>query len=129
MKGPTCQLSTGFAVTVLLLSGLSTAWGSLPGDEHWDSQFGPVGASDQLYAAAVAGGKVYVGGWLTAAGNTKANFVAGYDGTNWFRLNNGVSGGFNTTLIFALAGDGTNLYAGELERAGCASGRFRCGSP
>src|SRR5207302_6414779 len=113
MNHATRQLSARFAVTVLsLLSGLFTVFASAPGDEHWDNQFGPVGASDQLWAAAAVGGKVYVGGLLTAAGNTKANFIAGYDGTNWFPLNNGVSGGLNTTYIFALASDGTNVYAG-----------------
>src|SRR5439155_23631546 len=65
-----------------------------------------------LYAVAVSRGKVYVGGLLKAAGNTKANFISGYDGTNWFPLNNGISGGLNTTYIFALAGDETNVYAG-----------------
>jgi len=100
-------------LTVLfLLSGLLTVSALVPGDEHWDNQFGPAGTSDQLWAAAVVGQKVYVGGLLTAAGNTKANFIAGYDGTNWFALNNGVSGGVNTTYIFALASDGPNVYAG-----------------
>jgi hypothetical protein len=113
MKYSTRRFSPRLAMTgYILLSGLLTVFASVSGDEHWDKQFGPVGTSDQLYATAAVGGKVYVGGLLTAAGNTKANFVAGYDGTNWFALNNGVSGGFNTTYIFGLAGDGTNLYAG-----------------
>jgi hypothetical protein len=99
---------TGLALGACVCS----LFASLPGDEHWDNQFGPVGTSDQLWSVAAVGGKIYTGGLLTAAGNTKANFVAGYDGTNWFRLNNGVSGGFNITYIFALASDGTNLYAG-----------------
>src|ERR1043166_785493 len=103
----------GLFLTALALRACgSSLFASLPGDEHWDSQFGPVGTSDQSYSIAVVGGKVYAGGVFTAAGNTKANFVAGYDGTNWFRLNNGVSGGFNITYVFALASDGTNLYAG-----------------
>jgi hypothetical protein len=103
----------GFALLALFTT-LNTATASVPGDEHWDSQFGPVGASDQPYSIAVVGDKVYVGGVLSAAGNTKANFIAGYNGTNWFPLNNGVSGGYNFTYLFALATDGTNLYAGGL---------------
>ncbi|HEX4644171.1 MAG TPA: hypothetical protein VH598_01030, partial [Verrucomicrobiae bacterium] len=105
-------LSRFAAIACGFLFLLRSSEGAVPGDEHWDNQFGPVGTSDQLYAVAVVGGKIYVGGLLTAAGNTKANFVAGYDGTNWFRLNNGISGGQGTTYTFALASDGTNLYDG-----------------
>lgn len=105
-------LSRFAAIACGLLFILRSAGGAVPGDEHWDNQFGPVGTSDQLWAVAAVGGKIYVGGLLVAAGNTKANFVAGYDGTNWFRLNNGISGGQGTTYTFALASDGTNLYDG-----------------
>src|SRR5689334_15590785 len=81
-----CRGIAGFTLTALIfLCGLRAAPAAVPGDEHWDSQFGPVGTSDQLWSIAVVGGTTYVGGLLTAAGNTKANFVAGYDGTNWFR--------------------------------------------
>ena len=97
---------------IFFMSLLAALAASAPGDEHWDPQFGPAGANNNLYAVSVSGNKVYVGGYLTAAGNTRANFVAGYSGTNWFALNNGVSGGAGTTVIFALTADGTNLYAG-----------------
>ena len=83
-----------------------------PGDEHWDNQFGPVGASDPLYSITTAGGKVYVGGLLTAAGNAKTGYISGYDGTNWFALNNGLQGGVNVTFAQVLAADGSNVYAG-----------------
>jgi hypothetical protein len=95
-----------------LLTAVLTSAHAASGDQHWDNQFGPVGTSDQLWSAAVVQGKVYVGGVLLSAGNTAANYVAGYDGTNWFALNNGINGTFNITYVFTLAGDGTNLYAG-----------------
>ncbi len=101
-----------FALVAGLKLLLLVAYASVPGDEHWDNQFGPAGTSDRLYSLTTAGGNLYVGGLLTAAGNTKANFIAGYDGTNWFALNNGVNGGLNTTYIFGLSTDGTNVYAG-----------------
>ncbi len=94
------------------LLAVSALGNSLPGDQHWDNQFGFVGANNQLYTVNALGGKVYIGGTLTAAGNTTANYIAGYDGTNWFQLNNGVSGSLN--FVFALANDGTNLYVGGL---------------
>src|SRR5258708_31830402 len=63
-------------------------------DQHWDNQFGPPGVNGQgnAYGIAVIGNKVYVDGYITAAGNTKANSVAGFDGTNWFQLNGGLMG-------------------------------------
>ena len=94
------------------LSALSTLLASAPGDEHWDSQFGPVGANDTLQAMAVSGQQVFVGGNLTAAGNTRANYAAGYDGTRWYALNKGISGAPGMTFIWALAADGSNVYAG-----------------
>ena len=88
------------------------SWAAAPGDQHWDSQFGPAGANGLLYSVTSAGGKIYVGGILSAAGNSRANFIAGYDGTNWFPLNNGVSGDINSTFVFALAHDEQYVYAG-----------------
>ena len=99
-------------VLALALISPFRAGAALPGDEHWDNQFGSVGPNDTLFSVTTFGGKLFVGGWFTGAGNTRANFVAGYNGTNWFPLNNGVSGGLNTTYIAALAADSSYLYAG-----------------
>jgi len=112
MNCPTYGFGTVFAVVVILvLTNLFTARASMPGDEHWDNQFGAVGTSDPCYAVAVAGGKIYAGGYFTSAGNTMASAVAGYDGTNWFPLNNGVTNA-GAAYIYGMASDGSNLYAG-----------------
>ena len=71
-----------------------------------------MGANDTLQALAVSGQQVFVGGNLTAAGNTRANYVAGYDGTRWCALNKGISGAPGSTLIYALAADASNVYVG-----------------
>ena len=84
---------------------------AVPGDEHWDYRFGPVGTSDPLWAIAQYRGNMYVGGTFTAAGNTRANLIAGFDGTNWFALNNGMPTD-GSLYVWALAAWGTNLYAG-----------------
>ncbi len=97
---------------VLFLQSFSEVVAAVPGDEHWDNQFGPAGANDILNTVATFRGKVYIGGWFTGAGNSRANFIAGYDGTNWFPLNNGISGGLNTTLVFTLTSDSNYLYVG-----------------
>jgi hypothetical protein len=84
--------------------------GAAPGDEHWDNQFGPVGVNDLAYSMTVQGSTIYVGGELTAAGNTRANHIAGYDGTNWFPLNKGIVSDFST--VYAVASDERYIYAG-----------------
>ncbi len=81
----------------------------MPGDEHWDPQFGPAGVTDGIYGLAVSGTKVFAGGSFIGAGSAKVNYVAGYDGTNWFALNNGVSGTGNL-LIFDVAADANYAY-------------------
>ena len=94
---------------VVCLLPLSIGFSAVPGDEHWDNQFGPVGANNTLTAVAVNGVNVYIGGNLTAAGNVRANLIAGFDGTNWYALNNGLTA---ATGVNALTMDGTNLYVG-----------------
>lgn len=99
-----------WTVCFLVLSFRATA--QTTGDNHWDNQFGPVGTSDQLWSVTAVGGNVYVGGIFQSAGNMAANYIAGYDGTNWFKLNNGVTNAVNITYVFSLANDGSNVYAG-----------------
>src|ERR1044071_4260636 len=96
----------------LLLPFLSSA--AVVGDEHWDNQFGPVGLNDWGTSLAAFQGKVYAGGFFTAAGNTHGNLVAGFDGTNWFALNNGITAGpvSGNFYVNALLGTGNNLYVG-----------------
>lgn len=106
-------LSVGRPVirAIAFLMPFSVAFAAVPGDEHWDNQFGPVGANDTLQAVTVSDGKVFVVGVLTAAGNVKASRIASYDGTNWHALNNGMGTGAG---VLALATDGTNIYAGGM---------------
>jgi hypothetical protein len=100
------------SLILTLLCPASSTVAAIPGDEHWDNQFGPVGVNDVAQSVVAQGNKVFVGGNLTAAGNTRANGIAGYDGTNWFALNKGVAGDFNFTHVFALASDPNYVYAG-----------------
>src|SRR2546429_285570 len=99
MKLGVCRFYAAVGLAALVqASSQCTVLASLPGDEHWDNQFGAAGAGDLLYATATVGNKIYVGGLLTTAVNTKANLIAGYDGTNWFALNNGVVGAGNAFI-------------------------------
>ncbi|HTY89284.1 MAG TPA: hypothetical protein VMB80_17685 [Candidatus Acidoferrum sp.] len=96
---------------VFMLSPFSLIAG-VPGDEHWDNQFGPPGVNYLAYGIAAISNNVYVTGMFTAAGNTKANYAAGFDGTNWFQLNSGLLGS-GAAGICAVA-DNNYLYVGGI---------------
>ncbi len=94
----------------------------------WDgvnwSALGNNGAGDgsvqgDVYAIAVWGSDVYVGGIFINVNNNgamigAADYVAKWDGTNWLPLgNNGAAGnGALNGSVYALAVSGTSLYAG-----------------
>lgn len=84
-----------------------------PGDEHWDNQFGPPGINGAANGlVAVVGTNIYAASaTVTMAGNTRANGIAGFDGTNWFPLNAGL---LSAAAIVGLNSDGNYLYAGGI---------------
>src|SRR4051812_18489316 len=99
-----------FFASVALFSLVWPASAAVPEDKHWDLQFGPVGINDTAPSGITALGRnIYVGGnFLTVAGNTKANWIAGYNGTNWFPLNAGINpGSGGVALVLGLGTDGT----------------------
>src|SRR5438876_844813 len=75
---------------------------------HWDNN----GVSGTINAIGISGSNIYVGGsfsvWTTAG---RANYVARWDGSQWFVLgsadNNGTGGSVN-----AIATSGTDVYVG-----------------
>src|SRR5689334_176923 len=101
----------------MVLFGVSTVIASrvlalpAPGDQHWDPQFGPSGMDERAYSLTVSGNKLYIGGFLYAAGNSRAHLIAGYDGSNWFALNNGLSGDPSLACVYALTSDEKYIYA------------------
>ena len=101
------------ALAALLISTL-TAPAAVPDDKHWDNQFGPPGVNSQAYGIAAIGNKIYAVGSFTAAGNTKALGAARFDGTNWFPLNGGLSGGGVNPTVICAAADSNYLYVGGI---------------
>jgi trimeric autotransporter adhesin len=67
-----------------------------------------------IYAIAVSGSDVYVGGDFSAIGGVQAKNIARWDGRRWNAVGAGTDG-----AIYALALNGTSLFAGgEFARAG-----------
>ena len=83
----------------------NAATASAPG--LWFKPFAVNGFDDQVNAVATAGNDVYVGGNFRVAGGVSANYVARWDGTNWFPLGAGLNGQVN-----AIAINGTNVFVG-----------------
>ncbi len=78
-----------------------------PGDMYWDSRFNVLGTNGDVYALAVSGSDVYVGGHFTMAGGVSANYIAKWNGSNWSRLGSGMNNDVST-----LAVSGSDVYAG-----------------
>jgi hypothetical protein len=79
------------------------------GDENWDSQFGAISTDSDVYALAVSGTHLYIGGALTTAGRNSINHIAMYDTLtgNWFDFGGGVDGD-----VYAIAIYGDTIYVG-----------------
>ena len=78
-------------------SARTSAWNALGG-----------GLNQCVYAIAVEGPNVYVGGIFTdAGGNTNADHIARWDGASWNALGSGLNGD-----VSAIAVEGPNVYVG-----------------
>jgi outer membrane protein assembly factor BamB len=84
--------------------------------QHWNGTqwvtVGTTSAGEQIYAIAIAGGSIYVGGGFTKINSVAANGVARWNGIGWLPLGSGVSNGPFASSASSLAYDGTNLFVG-----------------
>ena len=78
-----------------------------------------------VYAIAVNGSDVYVGGYFTTAGGATANGIAKWDGNAWSALGSGVTPVFSTGVEDLAVGNNGELYfAGTFNRAGLKPASF-----
>ena len=64
-------------------------------------------SSPVVFALAVMGSDLYVGGYFTTAGGANTNSIARWNGASWYPLSLGVD-----DTVFALATNGSDLYVG-----------------
>jgi hypothetical protein len=78
------------------------------------------GTDSDVYALAVSGTTLYLGGDFTMAGGVPASYIAAWDGSTWSALGTGMN-----SDVFALAMSGTTLYAGgDFTAAGGRTANF-----
>jgi hypothetical protein len=77
------------------------------GDENWDNRFNGPGTSNHVFALAVSGSDIYVGGLFQTVGDQTAYNIARWDGTQWHAVGKGVS-----YIVNAIAVSGTDIYVG-----------------
>ncbi len=83
-----------------------SSWSTLPSGSS-------NGVNSAVYALAVSGTNIYVGGQFTLLGDgtTSAKYIAKWNGSSWSTLTSGSSNGVNSN-VYALAVSGTGLYVG-----------------
>lgn len=97
---------------VLLLSSFSRL-GAVPGDEHWDVQFGAPGVTNVIYAGAVNNGLVYAAG-LYPSGFRTSTPLNVWDGKQWSvpaMFYGPIVNGISAMQVNDLAFVGNTLYA------------------
>jgi murein DD-endopeptidase MepM/ murein hydrolase activator NlpD len=84
-------------------------------DSNWSNGFANNGPNGDVYALAVSGTDLYVGGSFTSVGGVPATNIAKWNGTAWSSLGKGMSvfdSNRQRSRIQALTVNGTDLYVG-----------------
>ncbi|MBW7918314.1 MAG: hypothetical protein H3C52_03295 [Anaerolineales bacterium] len=90
-------------------------WSALGSNGAGDGSISPY---SEVYAVAVSGSDVYVGGWFESVNNrgtvlNEADNIAKWDGTDWSALgSNGAGEGSLNNDVYAIAVSGTDVYVG-----------------
>ncbi len=92
------------------------------GEGRWDERFDALGLNGPVYAIALRGQEVYVGGYFANAGTISAHNIARWDGSNWHALGTGISNAGAPAFVYALAttSDGKLYAGGQFSQAGIA---------
>jgi len=91
---------------------------ALPGDSHWDRQFGLPGTTNRVFAFRFHGDNLYTSGYAVGTGGLLSTNtgVDMFDGTNWITALGELTGG--TTVIYDIGFFRNDIYvAGTFSRA------------
>jgi hypothetical protein len=89
-----------------------SSWSPLGGDVS--------GSYPSVYAVALSGGNLYVGGNFSQAGSTPAGNIVRWDGANWWNMGGGVNDN-----VYTIAVDGSDVYVGgDFTLAGLFSANY-----
>ena len=109
-NGTNVYVGGGFGVAGSIYMGGVASWDG----NNW-SGLGTPGRVCGLQSSALAfdndGTNLYAGGLFNFAGLTNANYIARFDGTNWYPLGGGI-GPSGTTSVRAVAVSSNNVYVG-----------------
>jgi trimeric autotransporter adhesin len=99
-----------FWLVVVLLTLLSLPVSAVPGDGHWDRQFGMAGTTTRNCALRFNGSLLYTAGYSLDHGMVATNTVLNiFDGTNWSTFGEFVG---DPLVIYDFAFLGSNFYVG-----------------
>ncbi|MGD0651420.1 MAG: fibronectin type III domain-containing protein [Verrucomicrobiia bacterium] len=104
-------------ILVALLVVCAAAGYAAAGDEKWDArfsdpQFGGLGLDGEVYAVAVHGSDVYVGGYFSTVGGVPANNIARWDGNAWNILGTPEANGVDAEVYAIVVDASGNVYVG-----------------
>jgi hypothetical protein len=109
-SGSTLNVGGGFAVAGNVPANFIASWDG----SRW-ATFGTSGrlngVQSTITALAGDGTNLYAGGLFNYAGQTNANYVARFDGTNWYPLGSGMSPLGGVTVVRTLAISSNNGYS------------------
>jgi len=106
-------------VALALLPALPQASAAAEGDEQWSDRFGLPGIEGWVGCAAEFQGSLIIAGVFQGVGGVEAHNIAGWDGSRWSPLGDGLTGPVLSLAVY----DGELVAVGDFQYSGTRSVR------